>query len=438
MKHMYSVGLLAVVLMALAGTGGGASAELLAGVAKASITPLEEKIPTLLGGYGARESKPAEGIHDTIYAKALVFQWKGAKTALVTVDACSVPINVVEESLQKAGVDGLNVDNTLMAASHSHAGLEGFSLDRRNIANNPFIGVFSEEMLDFTTTRIAQAIKQADAALQPVKVASGVVDVPGATNNRRGDTYTDDALTMLRVDDMSGNPLAVLVNFTAHGTIMTDKEMLISGGWAGQMQRTVEALVGEGVTCLYTNGAGGDLRPNGAKGGSRWEMAEEFGRRIGMSAAQLAQTLEPATVKTFAAKSKRVQLPERKAAPDFLKIAGDEYGVSAEDMDMLISVMFPDTAPIYALRIDDFEMATFPGEPICQLGLSVKDALRAQGVKHPCVSSLTTDHIGYILTKDEYHESGYEVTASFYGDGLGKLMLDAVTALAEDVAKAEM
>ena len=422
--------------MATAGAGDSAAAELLAGAARASITPIEENIPTQLGGYGAREGKPAEGIHDTIYAKALVLQWNGTKTALVTLDVCSLAINVVKESLAKAGVDGLNVDNTLMAASHSHAGLEGFALDRRNIADNPHIGIFSEEMLEFTTTRIARAIKQADAALQPVKAASGAVNVPGATANRRGDEYVDDSLTLLRIDDMEGKPLAVLVNFTAHGTFMTEKEMLISGGWAGQMQRTVEALLGEGVTCLYTNGAEGDIRPAGAKGGSRWEMAEDYGRRIGISAANLAQTLESAPVKVFSAKSARVQLPERQAAPDFLKIAGDEYGVSADDMDQLIAAMFPETAPIYALRIDDFAMATFPGEPICQLGLAVKDAMRAQGVKHPCVAGMTSDHIGYILTKDEYHQSGYEVTASFYGDGLGQLMLDNVTALAEDAAKA--
>ena len=61
-------------------------------------------------------------------------------------------------------------------------------------------------------------------------------------------------------------------------------------------------------------------------------------------------------------------------------------------------------------------MVTFPGEPICELGLAVKDALRKAGIAHPCVAALTTDEIGYILTKAEYQKSGYEVTASFYGD----------------------
>ena len=64
----------------------------------------------------------------------------------------------------------------------------------------------------------------------------------------------------------------------------------------------------------------------------------------------------------------------------------------------------------------------------------LKAALRAQGVKHPCVAGLTSEHIGYILTAEEYRESGYEATASFYGEGLGQLLLDETTALGIAVA----
>jgi hypothetical protein len=90
--------------------------------------------------------------------------------------------------------------------------------------------------------------------------------------------------------------------------------------------------------------------------------------------------------------------------PDFVKIAGAEYHVTQEQLDQMVQLLFPEKAPLYALRI--------------------------AGVAHPCVAALTTDGIGYILTKAEYHKSGYEVTASFDGDGLGQLMLDRAKALA--------
>ena len=137
---------------------GAADPGLLAGAARASITPLEANLPTQLGGYGDRAGKPAEGVHDTLWAKALVFDFGGEKSAILTLDVCHAPWCVLEESLAKAAVPGLAPDRVLMASSHTHAGLEGMMLDRRNVAGNPHIGVFNEAVLDFVTDRIAGAL----------------------------------------------------------------------------------------------------------------------------------------------------------------------------------------------------------------------------------------------------------------------------------------
>ncbi len=406
-----------------------AAAQLQAGTGRASITPLEADIPTQLGGYGAREGKPAEGVLDTLYAKALVLDYNGTKGAIVTLDVCSVPINLVKESLTAANVPGLTADNTLMCASHTHTGLEGFALDRRNIADNPNIGIFSEPMLAFVVERVGLALREASENMQPVNAASGTVSLSGMNRNRRRADCVDDDLTVLRLDTEAGDPLAILVNFTAHGTFVTEHDMLASGEWAGEMQRVVEALFGGDVTCFYTNGAEGDISPVGVGGGSNYERAQNYGREVGIAAWRLAKALTPTAVTEFGLTSTWVSLPERTGAPEFLKIAGDEYNVSAEQLDMLLHVLFPETAPLYALRINAFQLVTFPGEAICAVGTAVKDALRQKGVGHPCVASLTSDYIGYILTEEEYHRSGYEVTASFYGDALGSLIVAEAIAL---------
>ena len=79
-----------------------AGAQLNAGVSTVSITPLEAKIPTQLGGYGDRAGKPAEGVHDTLYAKVLVLERDGKKSALLTLDVCGSALCVAEEALAKA------------------------------------------------------------------------------------------------------------------------------------------------------------------------------------------------------------------------------------------------------------------------------------------------------------------------------------------------
>ena len=250
----------------------------------------------------------------------------------------------------------------------------------------------------------------------------------------RKTTFVDPQMTVLRIDKADGAPYAVLVNYTAHGTFVDDTEMMLSSEWAGSMQRTVEDMIGHGVVCLYTNGAEGDQSPTGGAGGSNYEKAWNYGRKVGIAASRLAEAIETADLSCCAIQSAWVTLPPRRPSPDFQKIAGQEYKVSQEELEQMVQVLFPEKAPIYALRVNEFLMMTFPGEPICEIGLAVKASLRKAGIANPCVASLTTDHIGYILTKDEYNKSGYEATASFYGDGLGQLMQDEVCKLGAAVA----
>jgi hypothetical protein len=427
----------AALLLAAGGLAmGEAGAELRAGAARASINPVEARLPAQLGGYGERQGKPATGTHDTIQAKAVIFEHDGARSALVALDVCHQPRALVERALAKAGVPGLAFENTLFVASHTHAGLEGMSMDPRNIANNPNIGIFDEQILEFVAERVAGALREAAGALRPVRAGVGAVTLPGMNRNRRhNDAPTDQDMTVLRLDTEDGRPYVVLVNYAAHGTIMTPEIMQVSGGWPGVMQRTVEELIGGDVTCLYVNGAEGDVAPAGYHGGSRWEMAEQYGRRAGIAAWRVFEAVRTEPVAVFRVLTRVMDLPPQRPAPDFLKIAGEEYQVDEAQLSMLLGVLFPAQAPLYGFRVNDFAMITYPGEPITAIGLHAKAALRAGGIRYPAVGALTNDLIGYILTAEEYAQSGYEVTASFYGDGLGAVVVAEAAALAAQLAE---
>src|SRR5262245_28070530 len=61
-----------------------------AGVAKINLTPpLEMK--AALGGYGERESRPAIGVHDAVWAKALLLARGEQKFVVVTADVLGFP-----------------------------------------------------------------------------------------------------------------------------------------------------------------------------------------------------------------------------------------------------------------------------------------------------------------------------------------------------------
>ena len=98
---------------------------------------------------------------------------------------------------------------------------------------------------------------------------------------------------------------------------------------------------------------------------------------------------------------------------------------------MRLEALFPERAPLGLWRVNGFALLTFPGEPITAVGAAAKGFLRDGGARFPAVAALTNDHIGYILTAEEYAKSGYEVTASFYGPGLADLLLAAAAGLAK-------
>src|SRR4030088_3180514 len=93
-------------------------AYLRAGVAQAVITP--PKGAPMAGYYRQRA---AEGTHDDLYAKALVFEKDGVKVALVACDLVSLPRRESEEARriiqQKLGIPP---DHVMISATHSHTG----------------------------------------------------------------------------------------------------------------------------------------------------------------------------------------------------------------------------------------------------------------------------------------------------------------------------
>src|SRR5204863_1793863 len=61
-----------------------------ASVGRENLTPPLE-LKATLGGYGERMSKPAFGVHDAVWAKAVVFNEGERKFALVTADVLGFP-----------------------------------------------------------------------------------------------------------------------------------------------------------------------------------------------------------------------------------------------------------------------------------------------------------------------------------------------------------
>lgn len=389
-----------------------------AGLAVRDITPDPQQYHVPLGGYGERMNAPATGIHDSTMAKALLLRQGDKKFALVSLDLLGIPRSLREEIIARTSEIGITSENLLLAASHTHASVEMAAMNRANVFGNPAIGIFDERLLLFTAEQIAEAILEADNRFEPVRVGAAAVELPGMNRNRRGGKLTDDEMTILRIDRLDGTPLVVHVNYTAHPTYMTAKVMQLSAGWPGYLQRAVESFL-PGAVCMYSNGAQGDVAPQGGQGSSPFERAETYGQRLASHAADLAKTIPTRPVTKFAFSTQALELPKRQVPPALAQSAGPEYGLDEKNIMHVVNAMAPESSYVCVLQLDDFVAVSIPGEMTSVLGLQIKRSLRDLGAKRPVIIGLGNEWISYILDTDEYHAGGYEPGVSFYGDTLG-------------------
>jgi hypothetical protein len=430
------VALLCVFLLGVSVPTAVRSAELRAGVARIDLTPpLDLKAP--LGGYGERMNRPAEGVHDRIFAKALVISRGEQKFAIVTVDIVGFPPTLKPALIERLA-GAWSPGQIMLLASHSHTSIEMNAINPLNTFQVPQLGIYNARVHEFVMDRLLEVVRQAERQLVEVSVGTTTKSILGWNRNRRGGSVTDNDLTVTRIDTAQGRPLAALVNFTAHPTFMSGEDMVFSGDWPGHLQRTVESLVSDGVTVMYYNGAEGDQSPIGRPdaGPSRWERADRYGRDLGIVAWKQWQATKATADVAFAYHSHSIALPDRTWHPDFLKTGGAEYGLSEKLLKEMLPVLFPANADSVSLRLGELLIVGIPGEMAASLGMQIKSHVgRNTGAKNPVIGGLADQWISYMLPAEEYRRGGYESSVSFYGETLGdtivKGAIDGASKLAE-------
>lgn len=406
---------------------------LLVGVARAEITPPVDKRDIPLNGYGARKKRPAAGVHDKIFVKALVLSSANGsptkertRVAIVTTDLCMLTRDIRLEVLRKLKGSGIDGTNLLLSASHTHS--VPAAMDRRWLMEQVF-GSFDEELFDSITSQIAKTVKEAYAGLQPAKVGIASTMAYGLNRNRREPSYnydtrlfstppseagfiTDGELWVMEVTDLDGESVALLINFAAHPTILGADNLLVSADWPGAMQRSLERELKD-ATVLYINGAVGDQAPDDQEEGDDFGKMERFGERVADEVRELLDEIELKDEIKIASSILYQELPRLR------------YKFFTLPKFLTRRLGFDTQAIIMAIRIGDAVLVGIPGEPIAEVGLEIKLKSRKAGFKHPAIVGLANDYIGYIVNEKEYKKGGYETTMCFFGKNTGAIISDA-------------
>ncbi len=415
--------------------------DLLAGAAVANITP---EIGVPMGGYSARQGT-ATGIHDRLFARTVAFS-DGSTSLVVSVcDLVGVGTQIVKRVRELAYSElGIPPANVLVAATHTHSG----PLD----VNSPELTPYAESVAQ----GVLGSIREATAALQPVSLKVGTVDVTTISQNRRDPAGPIERMaTVLVATPVSGGrPTATVVNYACHSTVLEHDNMQYSPDFPGAMARFLEREIGG--TAVYLQGAAGNINPVWMR--HDFTEVERVGGILGAAATRVVHELEPvgkgqwcinlswsenveketdgtllsggplaATQVTLdlSRRAARTQADlraeidqlesERSAAPDLaqrheltarinqLRVEWAVAGRLAEGAERAAVV----PVEIQAMRLsDECALVSLPGEFFVETG----DVLRAAvGVPHLLVAGYANAMIGYVPPESAFAHAGYEV-----------------------------
>ncbi|MDR1388749.1 MAG: neutral/alkaline non-lysosomal ceramidase N-terminal domain-containing protein [Treponema sp.] len=150
------------------------------GFSKKDITP---DFPVSLAGYLA--DRPAAGIHDRLYARALAFLAAREKYVLLVLDLLHLDRVCIEKLYQGITRFGLTGENLLVCCTHTHSGFGGiFDNTPLNRAMLPLFGSYNERAVEWVIQKSFEAVEEAlqNGVAATVKMRNGVIN--GLGTNR--------------------------------------------------------------------------------------------------------------------------------------------------------------------------------------------------------------------------------------------------------------
>ena len=270
MKTFFTFGVLLLL------TSGSYAEPLKAGAARIDITP---PVGYPMWGYAARRDAPSLKVRDSLQARAVVLTVGDKKLAFVSLDLGRAPTRQSTANIRKQLKDATQIENIFLVASHTHHG-PVLELDDWPTKEKPYVRTLEE--------KIVSVVTEAHKNLQSARLGVSTHDAPFNRNrhSKRADRPLDKEMIVLRLDDAQGKPIAHLVNFAAHPTMLPASLHEFSHDWPGFFAQHVEKELGG--QCLFLQGAAGDLSPSppaslpkgeGSKGGE--SGPEKFGAAVG-------------------------------------------------------------------------------------------------------------------------------------------------------------
>jgi hypothetical protein len=222
--------------------------------------------PFLAGFYHDGAYYTASGVHDPVWARALVLQMGNTRVGLVALDVVGLFYPLVEEIRRRVG--DLGFTHVIVASTHTHGGSDSMGLwgpDRMTDGKDPR---FIHHIIKQSEWALREAVRKLTPARTKFASAQTPAQFGWLINDLRDPIVIDDQILVMAVDDPQGNAIATVVNWTPHPETMGGSSSLITSDFPHYLREGVEKggfrfngkrWAGRGGLAIYFSGSVGGL-----------------------------------------------------------------------------------------------------------------------------------------------------------------------------------
>ena len=291
------------------------------GFGLADITPqVGGAKPVYIAGYG--QNRRATGVHDPLYARAIVLTDGQRRIALAAVDVVGLQYPTVQEIRKRLH----GFDYVLIASTHNHEGPDTVGI----WGPSPLRSGVDPQYMEHLITRTVEAIEAADKVVAPATSRYGTATDERLLRDSREPIVKDGVIRVVRFDAPgTSHPRCLLVNWTCHPEALASRNQLITADFPHFTIRALEQNYGCPV--LYFSAAVGGLmtlpqdlykQPDGSpmRDGT-FEFAQRYGEDVARLAVTALEAAEPVSMAGLRFSARPISVP----------LANPVYRVGADD-----------------------------------------------------------------------------------------------------------
>lgn len=219
--------------------------------------------PVWMAGFQHR--RPAQGVHDSLWARTMLIDDGQTRLALVALDCIGLGADDVIR-IRKAVQKSSAVDYVIVSSSHTHEGPDVIGL----WGGRRFKSGVDRDYLQFLVDQAARSVDQAAQNVRPAKLrfAENPDGAAFLVEDSRPPIVMDPALRLIQAIDIEvDTTLGTLVQWSNHPETLWSDNLLITSDFIHYVREGIEKGVIEGDS-LYAAGLGGTtVFLNGAIGG---------------------------------------------------------------------------------------------------------------------------------------------------------------------------